>query len=74
MRAWNTWGLESGTRFPAFIGNNRFNSSIQEMLLTATGPLQFPKLILENRKSPGLFQNVTLDFRQESWRLSRTAS
>jgi hypothetical protein len=68
IKAWNTWGLESMTRwpeipfFPSSKGNRR-NLSVQQMISNLnTGisfPPQYPKSTLENRAS-GVFKTVTL--------------
>jgi hypothetical protein len=57
VKAFNTWGLESATRFPG--RGNRQNASIQQMLGGA--PLQYPKSILENR-STGPMRTATLNY------------
>jgi RHS repeat-associated protein len=58
--AWNTWGLESGTRFPEFPGqgSNRGNASVQQMITGGASIAQWPKSFLENRTS-GAFANST---------------
>ena len=59
VRAQNTWGLETGTRFPGT--RNRGHASVQEML-SGKGAIQYPKSIFEDRSTPGMMQNVTLYF------------
>src|SRR5436190_1292306 len=56
VTAFNTWGLESGTRFPGT--GNRHNASVQQMLGGA--PIQYPKSLLENRSS-GPMSTATLN-------------
>lgn len=57
VKAFNTWGLESGTRFPGT--SNRSNASVQQMLGGAR--LQYPKSLLENRSS-GVAATATLNY------------
>jgi len=57
VRAYNTWGLESATRFPGT--SNRGNASVQQMLGGA--PLQYPKSLLENR-SNGPMGTATINY------------
>lgn len=57
VHAFNTWGLESLTRFPG--RGNRGNASIQQMLSGASW--EYPKSIRENRSSgPG--RNATVHY------------
>jgi RHS repeat-associated protein len=58
VKAFNTWGLESGTRFPGT--SNRHNASIEQMLMNGA-PLQYPKSFLENRNG-GAFGTATLNY------------
>jgi len=58
VKEFNTWGLESATRFPGT--SNRHNASIQSMVGGA--PLQYPKSILENRPSGGMMGTATLNY------------
>jgi len=57
VKAFNTWGLESATRFPGT--TNRKNASVQQMLGGAA--LQYPKSLLENRTS-GPMATATLNY------------
>jgi RHS repeat-associated protein len=58
--AWNTWGLESGTRFPELPGqgSNRGNASVQQIITGGGSISQWPKSLLENTTS-GAFANST---------------
>ena len=57
VKAFNTWGLESATRFPGT--TNRNNASVKEMF--GGVPLQYPKSLLDNRSS-GMFATATLNY------------
>jgi hypothetical protein len=56
VQAQNTWGLESGTRFPGT--SNRQNPSLQDMLLH-DAPFTYPKSTFNN-KATGAFKNQTV--------------
>jgi RHS repeat-associated protein len=62
--AWNTWGLESGTRFPEFpgLGSNRRNASVEQLVSGGASVAQWPKSLLENKTS-GSFSNATTRYR-----------
>lgn len=63
----NTWGLESGTRFPKLPwgGSNRGNQSVQQMIGGAFSgggvKMQWPKSLLENRPT-GAMKTVTMHY------------
>lgn len=66
VKAFNTWGLESASRYPAwFGGNNRGNASVEQMIFGGA-PLQWPKSVFENRPNgilgTGVMGNATLNY------------
>ncbi len=61
--AQNTWGLASGTRFPALFGPNRANPSVEGMVM-GDAPFAYPSSILNDAQS-GWMKNLTIHYR---WR------